>query len=105
VFRVIRNWWLGCRTGDKTESVLAVVERAGEQHVDPFVLAGITGPPLEGAEAGRGEGEFHAFQLRRFAGDYIDYGKEGIGAVERRTRSADDFHALDQVDIHQELRA
>jgi hypothetical protein len=40
-----------------------------------------------------------------FAGDHVDHGEEGVGAVERRTGATDDLDALDHVDIDEKFGA
>src|SRR5579863_6178873 len=100
IIRVSRDAVIGGRAvelGIKESLSLAVVKGAREHHVDASVLAAITGSSVVGAETGGGERKFQTFQLGRLAGNDVDHGEEGVGAVERRTGTANDFHAFDQI--------
>ena len=89
--------------GIKQRLTLAVVERAGEHEIHPAVLPAIAGASGESSIAGRREGEFESLQLWTSSGNDVDYGKEGVGTVERGARPADDFHPLDQIHVNQKL--
>src|ERR1700722_4524166 len=83
---------------------LAVVKSPGKHQAEAAVLPTVSRAPLIRAEAAIGKGNFKPLDLSRFSRDYVDHRKKRVRSIQRRTGPANDFQALDQVHIDQELR-